>query len=127
MDAKQHMKKTFAILMMVLMSINLSAFAGTTTTATNEVNKVKIEIPMNIILKQTITFNDDSTIEVYYEKKGNKCSVYSTANLNKYSAKDLDRVKSTNFERADHVEGKCYLSKTTSNLFAMARNLFGLK
>lgn len=115
------MKKFLAILFTMLMSISISAFAGTTTSKVKNHKSEKVSVPANIIIKQEVTFTDGKTIELFYKKTGNDCKVYSTENLNKYGLSDLMRIKSTNFERVDHVEGKCYASKTVSALVAMAR------
>ena len=106
----------------VLMSISLSSFAGTTTSTTdNKKSTLTVNVPTNIIVKQSITFDDGKMIEVFYEKKGQDCRLYSTANLNNYGITDLYHIKSTNFEKVDHVEGKCYVSKTVKSLIAMAK------
>lgn len=105
----------------VLMSISLSSFAATTTGTTRDHRTEKVSVPANIIVKQTITFDDGKTIEVFYEKKGEDCKLYSKTDVTKYSVADLYRVKSTNFEKADHVEGKCYATRTVKALIAMAK------
>ena len=115
----------------MLMSISLSSFAGTKTNTNTVSNNMlekqlngkssSVKVPVNIIVKQTITFDDGKTIEVFYEKKGQDCKLYSTSDVTKYSLADLMRVKSTNFEKVDHVEGKCYASRTVKALIAMAR------
>lgn len=104
----------------MFMSISLSAFAGTRTSSVRVNKSEKVAVPANIIVKQSITFMDGKTIVVFYKKTGNDCKVYSNENLNKYGVSDLMRIKSTNFERTDHVEGKCYASKTVGALVAMA-------
>lgn len=58
---------------------------------------------------------------MFYEKKGQNCKLYSKADINKYGLADLMRIKSTNFEKTDHVEGKCYATRTVKALMAMAR------
>lgn len=72
------MKKILTILMVMLMSISISAFAGTTTGTVKNNKSEKVSVPANIIVKQSITFMDGKTIEVYYKKSGNDCKVYST-------------------------------------------------
>lgn len=114
------MKKLMFLMIAMLMSISLSSFAGTkTSTAHNQTEKVSV--PTTIIVKQTITFDDGETIEVYYEKKGQECRLYSKTDVTKYSVPDLYRIKSTNFEKVNHVEGKCYATRTVKALIAMAK------
>lgn len=116
------MKKIITLLMVMLMSVSLSASAGTTTDAS--ANALKLDIPVNIIIKQTVTFMDGKTIELFYQKEGDVCRLYSKTDITKYTQEDLNRVKSTNFERVNHVEGKCYVTKKTGDLIGMARSLF---
>lgn len=116
------MNKIISIMIAMLMSISLSSFAGTTTSTAVSNKAEKVSVPANIIVKQTITFDDGKTIEVFYEKKGQDCKLYSTADISKYGMADLYRIKSTNFEKANHVEGKCYATRTVKALIAMARN-----
>lgn len=115
------MKKIITLMIAMLMSISLSSFAGTTTSTVANTKKEKVSVPANLIIKQTITFDDGKTIELFYEKKGQNCKLYSTADINKYGVTDLYRIKSTNFEKTDHVEGKCYVSRTVNALIAMAK------
>ena len=117
------MKKILSLMIAMLMSISLSSFAGTTTSTVSNTKTEKVSVPTNLIVKQTITFDDGKTIAVFYEKKGNDCKLYSKTDISKYGVTDLYRIKSTNFEKADHVEGKCYVSKTVKALIAMARNV----
>lgn len=116
------MKNLIVILMTMLMSMSTSAFAGTTNSMVSNTKTEKVSVPSNLIIKQTIIFDDGKTIEVFYEKKGQNCKVYSNANINKYGLTDLYRIKSTNFEKTDHVEGKCYASRTVNALIAMVKN-----
>lgn len=116
------MNKIITLMIAMLMSISLSSFAGTTTSTVANTKTEKVSIPTSLIIKQTITFDDGKTIEVFYEKKGQNCKLYSTADINKYGVTDLYRIKSTNFEKTDHVEGKCYASRTVNALIAMAKN-----
>lgn len=118
------MKHTMILLIAMLMSFGTSTFAGTKTSQKVSVGGTKIEIPANLIIKQTITFNDGKVITVYYEKQGGVCKLYSKADLNKYTGADLNRVKSTNFEITDHTEGKCVMTKSTSDVMGLAQSIF---
>lgn len=115
------MNKILTFMIAMLMSISLSSFAGTKTNTVSNKKSEKVSIPANLIVKQTVTFDDGKTVELFYEKQGETCKVYSKADLNKYSVSDLYRIKSTNFEKTNHVEGKCYASRTVSALVSMAR------
>ena len=89
------MKQTFITMIIPLMS----AFGSTPVFASANCNTTDIiSLLQDIIVKQTITFKDNSQVELYYQKKGNICKVYSTSNLNKYSSDNLKRVQSTSFE-----------------------------
>lgn len=123
------MKKFFAILCIALMSAFAAATASATTgnETTSAVNEqsLKFDIPINIILKQTITFTDGKTITVYYQKEGNVCHLYSNVDVTKYSEEDLNRIKSTSFEIADRVKGKCLLSRKMSDVLKFAKSVLG--
>ena len=117
------MKKIFSLMFAMLMCISVSSFAATSASTVSNSKTESVSVPTNMVIKQTITFDDGKTIAVFYEKKGNDCKLYSKTDLNKYGVTDLYRIKSTNFEKADHVEGKCYASKTVSALISMAREM----
>lgn len=116
------MKHLVIIMMTVLMSMSASAFAGTITDMASKNKTEKVNVPSNIVIKQTITFDDGKTIEVFYEKKGEDCKLYSKTDVSKFGASDLLSIKSTNFEKTDHVEGKCYATRIVKALIAMARS-----
>lgn len=109
--------------MTVLMSISTSAFASTTTSTESKNNLTGVVIPTNITVKQTITFKDGKTIELYYQKKGDVCKLYSTTDVTKYKESDLNKIKSTNFEFVDKVESKCYITRKTNDVIAFAKNV----
>lgn len=118
------MKHIIMILVALFMSMSTSAFAGTTTGNSAASIAKSITIPTNLIVKQTITFNDNQCITVYYQKQGNVCKLYSTSDVTKYKASDLNSVKATNFEIVNQVEGKCYITHNTSDVWAFARSVF---
>lgn len=117
------MKKISILLMAMLMSISISASAGTTTSKSNTKSSRSVSIPTNLKLKQTITFNDGKTITVYYQKEGTVFKLYSADNLKGYNLNDLNRVKASNFEVADHVEGRCITTKSLGEVISMAKSL----
>ena len=117
------MKHFIVILMTVLMSMSTSAFAATTTSTENEINLSSFVVPTNITVKQTIIFKDGNTIELYYHKKGDVCKLYSTTDVTKYKESDLSKIKSTNFEFVDKVEGKCYITRKTNEVIAFAKSV----
>ena len=110
------MKKFLFALMAMLVSFSTSTFAGTKTSS-------PFSIPNNIVIKQTITFNDGNTITVFYQKEGDVCKLYSNTNVMKYKASDLYRVKASNFEIVDHVEGKCLMTKKLGQVIRMGKSL----
>lgn len=115
------MNKILTLMIAMLMSISLSTFAGTKTSSKASIKNEKVNIPANLIVKQSITFDDGKTVVVFYEKKGQNCKLYSKSDISKYNLGDLSRIKSSNFEKTDHVEGKCYATKTVKALIAMAQ------
>lgn len=117
------MKNLIVILVTMLMSMSTSAFAGTTTSTESKIDLSSIVIPVNITVKQTITFKDGKTIELYYQKQGNVCKLYSTTDVMKYKESDLGRIQSTNFELVDNVEGKCYMTRKTNDVIAFAKSV----
>lgn len=121
------MKKLFAILSIALMSAFATATASATTGTENlkahNEQSLKIDIPVNLIVKQTITFSDDTTITVYYQKEGTVCRLYSNVDVTKYTEQDLNRIKSTSFELADRVKGKCYLTRNATDIIKFARSV----
>lgn len=123
------MKKFFAILGIALMSVFATATASATTgnesVSVKSEKAIKIDIPVNLIVKQTITFNDGTTVTVYYQKEGDTCRLYSNVDVTKYTEHDLNRIKATSFELADRVKGKCLMTKKTSDVMKMARSVFG--
>ncbi|MCQ2257455.1 MAG: hypothetical protein MJZ41_05600 [Bacteroidaceae bacterium] len=123
------MKKIFAILSIALMSAFAAATASATTsnetmTVQNQ-QSLKLDIPVNLIVKQTIKFNDGNTITVYYQKEGDICRLYSEVDVTKYTEQDLNRIKSTTFEVTDKVKGKCLMTKKSSDIISMAKSVFG--
>lgn len=121
------MKKMFLILIAALMSVGMSASAGTKTEGVNNENEsanVAFAIPMNIIVKQTIVFNDGKSIVLYYQKENDDCRLYSPSDITKYSEKDLERIKSTSFDVASEVKGKCYVTMKTKDVLSLAKKVF---
>lgn len=117
------MKHLIVILMTVLMSMSTSAFAATTSSKECKIDLTSIAIPANITVKQTVTFKDGTTITLYYQKQGDTCKLYSTTDVTKYKESDLGKIKSTNFEFVDKVEGKCYITRKTNDVIAFAKSV----
>ena len=117
------MKHFIVILMTVLMSISTSAFAATTSGTESKIYLSSLVVPTNITVKQTVTFKDGKIIELYYKKQGDVCKLYSTTDVTKYKESDLGRIKATNFELVDKVEGKCYITRKTKDVFAFAKSI----
>ena len=117
------MKHVFIVLITMLMSMSTSALAATTTSKECKIDLTSIAIPANITVKQTITFKDGKIIELYYKKQGDVCKLYSTTDVTKYKESDLGRIKATNFELVDKVEGKCYITRKTNDVIAFAKSV----
>ena len=117
------MKHVFIVLITMLMSMSTSAFAATTTSKECKIDLTSIAIPANITVKQMVTFKDGKIIELYYKKQGDVCKLYSTTDVTKYKESDLGRIKATNFELVDKVEGKCYITRKTNDVIAFAKSV----
>ena len=117
------MKHVFIVLITMLMIMSTSAFAATTTSKECKIDLTSIAIPANITVKQTVTFKDGKIIELYYKKQGDVCKLYSTTDVTKYKESDLGRIKATNFELVDKVEGKCYITRKTNDVIAFAKSV----
>lgn len=109
--------------MTMFMSMSTSTFAATATSTKGKIDLTSIVVPTNIIVKQTVTFKDGNTIELYYQKQGDVCKLYSTTDVTKYKESDLGKIKSTNFEFVDKVEGKCYITRKTNDVMAFAKSV----
>lgn len=120
------MKKLILTLMITFMSVMASTPCSAKTAIDREtcklayeclsvnglsksgIKSVKDQVPENIVVKQTTQFNDGRTLTIYYKKSGMRCEVYSPCKANAYNASDASKIKSTNFEVVDKVEGKLY-------------------
>lgn len=109
--------------MTILMSMSTSSFAATTTSTESKIDLSSLVVPTNITVKQTVTFKDGKIIELYYKKQGDVCKLYSTTDVTKYKESDLGRIKATNFELVDKVEGKCYITRKTNDVIAFAKSV----
>ena len=98
------MKQLILTLMVVLMSV----MASTPVSAKSNKSELKKSVLTNLIVKQTTVFNDGRTLVVYYKKQGASCEVYSPCSAKDYNVSDTSKIKSTNFEVVDEVEGKLY-------------------
>lgn len=118
------MKSLFISLLVALLSFapttGVSAACGNVSGSKTSVSRS--DVPANIIVKQTVVFDDNTSVVVYYKKSGNTCQVYSTNNLNKYGMGDLLRVKSSNFEKCSAVQGKCYGTKSVKQVIALIKS-----
>ncbi len=113
------MKKFILFLMVTLMSV----MASTPASAKTDKNTVKDLVPTNIVVKQTTTFSDGRTLTLYYKKSGTQCEVYSPCNAGDYSMDDASKIKSTNFEVVDKVEGKLYKKASLGEVTRIIKRL----
>lgn len=113
------MKQLIVTLMIALMSV----IASTPADAKNSRNELKKNIPTNLIVKQTTQFSDGRTLVIYYKKQGMNCEVYSPCNVNDYKVSDAAKIKSTNFEVVDKVEGKLYRKASLAETTRFIRQL----
>ena len=112
------MKQLFLSLILALMSVMVSIPASATTG-----NEVKNIVPQNIIVKQTTQFSDGRTLTLYFKKQGNLCEVYSPCNEKDYGVNDAKKIRSTNFEVVDKVEGKLYRKATVGEVLRGLKKL----
>ena len=71
----------------------------------------------------TTQFNDGRTLTIYYKKSGMQCEVYSPCNANDYNVSDASKIKSTNFEVVDKVEGKLYKKASIGEVTRLIKRL----
>ena len=106
-----------------LMIALMSVMASTPASAKTDKNTVKNLIPASIVVKQTTQFDDGRTLTIYYKKSGVHCEVYSPCNEKDYNVTDAAKIKSTNFEVVDHVEGKLYRKATIGEVTRIVKRL----
>ena len=112
------MKQLAFTLIIMLMSMMVS----TPVSAKSNKKSVKEQLPEIIIVKQTTQFNDGRTLTIYYKKSGMQCEVYSPCN-DDYSVSDASKIKSTNFEVVDKVEGKLYKKASIGEVTRLIKRL----
>ena len=49
--------------------------------------------------------------------------IVALAGCRSHKESDLSKIKSTNFEFADKVEGKCYITRKTNDVIAFAKSV----
>ena len=113
------MKQFLFSLMIVLMSM----MASTPVSAKSNKKSVTVQVPANIVVKQTTQFNDGRTLTIYYKKSGMQCEVYSPCNANDYNMSDASKIKSTNFEVVEKVEGKLYKKASIGEVTRLIKRL----
>ena len=113
------MKQLILTLMVALMSV----MASTPAAAKSSKNELKNYVPTNLIVKQTILFSDGRTLVIYYKKQGTNCEVYSPCDANDYNVSDASKIKSTNFEFVDKVEGKLYKKASVGEVTRIIKKL----
>ena len=113
------MKQLILTLMIALMSV----MASTPVSAKTNKTELKKNIPTNLIVKQTTLFNDGRTLVIYYKKQGTNCEVYSPCNEKDYDVSDASKIKSSNFEVVDKVEGKLYKKASIGEVTKLIKRL----
>ena len=113
------MKQLILTLMVALMSV----MASTPAAAKSSKNELKKNVPTNLIVKQTTLFSDGRTLVIYYKKQGMSCEVYSPCSADDYSVSDASKIKSTNFEVVDKVEGKLYKKASVGEVTRIIKKL----
>ena len=105
------------------MIVIMSVMASTSVSAKSNKSELKKSVPANLIVKQTTLFNDGRTLVVYYKKQGTNCEVYSPCNAKDYNVSDASKIKSTNFEVVDKVEGKLYKKASVGEVTRLIKKL----
>ena len=105
------------------MIVLMSMMASTPVSAKSNKKSVTGQVPTNIVVKQTTQFNDGRTLTIYYKKRGTQCEVYSPCNANDYNVSDASKIKSTNFEVVDKVEGKLYKKASIGEVTRLIKRL----
>ena len=113
------MKQLILTLMITLMSVMTS----TPAVAKNSKSEIRKNVPANLIVKQTTMFNDGRSLTIYYKKSGTQCEVYSPCNADDYNMGDASKIKSTNFEVVDKVEGKLYKKASIGEVTRLIKRL----
>ena len=101
----------------------MSVFMPTPVSAKSNKNELKSNVPANIIVKQTTQFCDGRTLVIFYKKQGMNCEVYSPCSADDYSVSDASKIKSTNFEVVDKVEGKLYKKASVGEVARLIKKL----
>lgn len=97
--------------------IGLSSFVVSSSVGNNLIE--------NIIVKQTMTFQDDSKVVIYYVKDDSGYYVYSETNLAKQSPTRLNSLQHSDFEKVDSYKGECYYkAKTLDEVINTANYLY---
>ena len=133
------MKQLLFTLVIVLMSMMASTPCSAKTAIERETCKLAYEcssvsslsksnkknvtdqVPTNIVVKQTTQFKDGRTLIVYYKKDGLQCEVYSPCNANDYDVSDASKIKSSNFEVVDKVEGQLYKKASIDEMIKLVK------
>lgn len=113
------MKQMILALMIALMSV----MASTPVSAKSNKKSVTDQVPTNIIVKQTTHFTDGRTLTIYYKKCGTQCEVYSPSDSKMYDLSDVSKIKSTNFEIVNHVEGNLYRKASIGEVTRLIKRL----
>ncbi len=106
-----------------LIVVLMSMIASTPVSAKSDKSEVSKMVPENIVVKQTTTFSDGRTLVVYYKKEGMNCAVYSPCDAKDYSMSDASKIKSTNFEVVDKVQGKLYKRASVGELTRLIKKM----
>ena len=101
----------------------MSIIVSTPVSAKSNKKNLAGQVPTNIVVKQTTQFNDGRTLTIYYKKSGKQCEVYSPCNANDYNVSDASKIKSTNFEVVDKVEGKLYKKASIGEVAKLFKSL----
>ena len=110
-------------LILTLMVAFMSVMASTPAAAKSSKKELKNYVPTNLIVKQTTQFSDGRTLTIYYKKSGMQCEVYSPCNADDYNVSDASKIKSTNFEVVDKVEGKLYKKASIGEVTRLIKRL----
>lgn len=80
-------------------------------------------LPAQIVVEQTATLANGTTVTIYYKKSGSVCEVYSDANLKGYGVNDLLSLQATNFRVVSVPKGKLVYKTTMTQAGKLVKSL----
>lgn len=80
-------------------------------------------VPESIVVEQTATLDNGTSVKLYYKKSGDICEVYSENDLSGYEISDLARINETSFRIVSAVKGKRVYKTTVAKASKIIKNV----